>query len=113
MPTISLVVRSDEEGIVDCVGDGARLLGVETVFDTVDVGVEDSLVEETEIEVLVEAVRFDWITNPRLVKVSSTKPGGLPVEVCVPETSVSWKLKCGLIANSSSVILSLSPTVQV
>ncbi len=114
MPILPPVVRSDGEGVaVDCVGDAARLLDVETVFDTADVVVEDSLVDETEIEVLVEAVRFDLITNPRLLKVSSTKPGGLPVEVCVPETSVSWKPKFGLIANSSSVTLSLSPIVQV
>jgi hypothetical protein len=56
IPTLAPVLRLDEEGVgtvaVDCVGDATILVDVETVFEIGFVLVEDSLINDSEIELL-------------------------------------------------------------
>lgn len=93
------------EAVVFVVVDGEGTLDVgEDVGDDLDVDrVENA---ETKALGLGEAVTFGLMTKPRLVSVSLIKPGGLPVDVSLPDGSESRKAKVG----SGDIMLRSSPS---
>jgi hypothetical protein len=83
----------------------------------VEVGFEDEAEVGEEAEVGDEDVELSVTLKPRLDSVWSMKPGGFPVEVWLPLTSVMWNMRFnvepGLFFMRSSEMPSLVPTVHV
>lgn len=96
------------EAVVFVVVDGEGTLDVEE--GTLDVGDELDVdrVENAETKALGlgEDVTFGLMTKPRLVSVLSIKPGGLFVDVSLPDGSESRKAKFG----SGDIMLRSSPS---